>query len=156
MESEQRIERQHMKYKQDVFIERSVADVFDYMDDISSEREWQPNIRKALKDPAGPTSVGTKKTYVSEVMGRTVRNTYLTTVFEPNTRVRYETTKDSTVQGNADFHWEQVGGGTKVTMTFEGKPTGILRLIPERVLGKFYQQELESTLKRLKQSLEAA
>ena len=144
-----------MKYQQSVFIKRSVPDVFNYMDDITREKEWQPNIRKASKDPAGPTTVGTKKTYTSEVMGRTVKNTYKTTVFEPNARVRYETTKGSAVQGSADFRWDERDGGTSVTMTFEGKPSGILRLVPEGLLGPFYERELEATLARLKQRLEA-
>ncbi|UCD23030.1 MAG: SRPBCC family protein [Gemmatimonadota bacterium] len=143
-----------MHYSKTVLINRSVAEVFAYMDDISREREWQPNIRETYQDPPGPTAIGTKKTYVSEFMGKSVRNTYVTKVFEPNVHVRYETTKDSTVQGTAGFRWDAEGSGTKVTMTFEGKPKGVLRFVPEAMLAGLYQQELEATLERLKQALE--
>jgi hypothetical protein len=135
-------------------IKRSLAKVFAYMDDVTREHEWQPNIREAYKSPPGPTGVGTEKTYVSEFMGRSVRNTYLTTMFEPNVRVRYEAAENSIVQGRADFMWEEAEGGTQVTLTFDGMPAGILRFVPERIMAPLYQQELEESLERLKRVLE--
>ena len=49
------------------------------MDDISREQEWQPSLRSAEQDPPGPSREGTKKRYVSEFMGRELRNTYVVT-----------------------------------------------------------------------------
>jgi len=57
-----------VNHENQVFIERPISAVFAYMDDVSREREWQPNIREARKDPPGETAVGTRKVYLSEFM----------------------------------------------------------------------------------------
>ncbi|MFC1660999.1 SRPBCC family protein [Gemmatimonadota bacterium] len=145
-----------MKYEQQVRIERSVPHVFDYMDDVKRESEWQPSIQEADKDPPGPTAVGTRKRYVSEFMGRRIENTYVTTVFVPNKRVVYETTPDSVLQARAELRFEPAGAGTRVTMGFEGKVTGPLRLVPRRLLERVYREEMESTLALLKTCLESS
>ena len=142
--------------KHSITIERPVTEVFTYMDDVSRESEWQPAIRSARAEPEGPSAVGTKKHYVSEVMGREVKNTYVTKVFEQDKRVVYETTPDSTVRATASFTWERTASGTLVTMSLQGEPKGVLRFVPRGVLDKFYQQEIEATLKRLKSCLEKA
>ena len=143
-----------MQLKHQVFIESPVSRVFSYMDDVSREREWQPAIIEADKTPPGDTAVGTRKRYVSEFMGRRIENTYVTTVFEPNVGVSYETTPDSVLRAKVDLHFEPSGAGTRVTMAFEGKPTGPLRFIPKSVLESVYQKEFKSTLSLLKQRLE--
>ena len=143
-----------MKFEQRIVILSSVPRVFEYMDDVSREGEWQPSIIEAHKDPPGETTVGTKKRYVSEFMGRRIENTYVTTVFEPHRRVSYESTSDSVLRGRLDLSFEPEGAGTGVTMSFEGKLTGPLRFIPESVLEGVYQKELQSTLALLKKRLE--
>ena len=40
-----------------IMIERPPAEVFAYMDDVSREKEWQPNLRSAEQEPPGPTEV---------------------------------------------------------------------------------------------------
>lgn len=143
-----------MRIEHQVIIESPVARVFAYMDNVSREREWQPSILEAFKDPPGETTVGTRKRYVSEFMGRRIENTYVTTCFEPNERVSYETTPDSVLRAKVDLRFETAGAGTKVTMAFDGKPTGPLRFIPQGVLEGVYQKEFKSTLALLKQQLE--
>ncbi len=137
-----------------IVIERPLDDVFAYMDDVEREREWQPNLRKATREPDGPTKVGTRKRYVSEFMSRSVENTYVTTVFEPGRRVVYETTPDSAIKATSEFRWEAVPEGTRVTMSLEATPTGFLRLVPRAVLEGLYREELTTTLDRLKECLE--
>lgn len=143
-----------MDYEHQVFIRRPVPTVFAYMDDVSRESEWQPNIREARKDPTGETIVGTRKIYLSEFMGRRIENTYVTRVFERDVRAVYETTPDSVLQARAELLWEPESGGTRVTMRFRGKATGPLRFVPARVLEGVYKKELESTLDLLKKQLE--
>ena len=145
-----------MQFQHQVVIESAVSRVFSYMDDVSREPEWQPAIVEAEKDPQGDTAVGTRKRYVSEFMGRRIENTYVTTVFEPNARVSYETTPDSVLRAKVDLRFEPSGAGTRVTMAFEGKPTGPLRFVPRSVLESVYQKEFKSTLLLLKQRLEGA
>jgi carbon monoxide dehydrogenase subunit G len=144
-----------VRFEHQIFIERPVSVVFAYMDDVSREREWQPGIVEARKEPQGPTGVGTRKHYVSEFMGRRIENTYVTRVFEPDAHAVYETTSGSVLQARADLRWESVGSGTRVTMGFEGKVGGPLRFVPQRMLEGVYRKELENTLKLLKERLES-
>jgi carbon monoxide dehydrogenase subunit G len=140
--------------EREVFIRRPVEDVFAYMDDVSREHEWQPGILNAWKEPQGPTVVGTKKTYVSEFLGREIRNTYVARVFEANRHVLYETTADSVLQGRAELRWSASGEGTRVSMSFEGRVAGPLRFVPQRMLESVYRKELGKTLELLKGRLE--
>ena len=144
-----------MRHEQEIVIERPLADVFEYMDDVSRESEWQPSIKEAFKEPPGPTAVGTRKIYISEFMGRRIQNTYVTREFGQNRRVVYETTPDSVLQARAELSFEPAGASTRVTMAFEGKVTGPLRLVPRRLLEKVYREELEATLTLLKTRLES-
>jgi carbon monoxide dehydrogenase subunit G len=143
-----------MELQHEVFIASPVSRVFSYMDDVSREREWQPGIIEAYKEPPGETAVGTRKRYVSEFMGRRVENVYVTTLFEPNERVAYESTPESVLRAQVGLRFEPQGAGTRVTMTFRGRLTGPLRFIPQSVLEGVYQKELKSSLGLLKDRLE--
>jgi carbon monoxide dehydrogenase subunit G len=143
-----------VQYEHQVVIARPVSRVFAYMDDVSREGEWQPSIIEAHKDPPGKTAIGTRKYYISEFMGRRIENTYVTTLFEPNERVSYETTPDSVLRAKVDLRFEPAGAGTRVTMAFRGKLTGPLRFIPQGILEGVYHKEMKSSLALLKQRLE--
>lgn len=145
-----------MRFQHEIVIQRTVSDVFAYMDDVSREREWQPGILEARKEPSGPTKVGTRKTYVSEFMGRRIENTYVTRVFDLDRQVIYETTPDSVLQGKAELRWETAGSGTRVIMSFDGKVRGPLRFVPQRILEAAYRKEMEKTLGLLKGRLESS
>jgi carbon monoxide dehydrogenase subunit G len=138
-----------------IVITRTPQEVFDYMDDVSREQEWQPSLRSAEQDPSGPSREGTKKRYVSEFMGRELRNTYVVVEVRQGKKLVCETTKDSAVNARTEVICEPSGGGTKVTMVVEGKPKGFMKFMPATVLEAAYQKELTSALARLKARLEA-
>lgn len=143
-----------MKYQHHVVVNAPVDRVFSYMDDVAREKEWQPGIMQAFKEPAGETSVGTRKRYISEFMGKRIENIYVTKVFEPNERVTYESTPDSVIRATVDLRFESSDGSTKVTMAVQGKPTGVLRFIPQAMLEGAFRKELEGSLGLLKKQLE--
>ncbi len=144
-----------MRYQHQVQINSPVARVFEYMDDVSREPEWQPGIKEAYKDPPGDTAVGTRKRYVSEFMGRQVENTYVTTVFDRDERIVYETTPDSVLRARVELTFDATGSGTRVRMAVEGQPAGALKFIPKRILEGVFRKELEGSLALLKKALEA-
>jgi uncharacterized membrane protein len=137
-----------------VVIERPVADVFSYMNDIAREPEWQPQLREAEQLPPGPAAVGSRRRYASDFMGRIVRNTYVIRIWEPNRRIVLETTPDSAVAATSEIRWEAVAGGTRVTMSVDGAPKGRLKLLPRRLVEAAFKRELETALARLKERLE--
>ncbi len=143
-------------HTESITIERSPREVFVYMDDVSREREWQPHLREAEQTPDGPTVVGTRRRYESEFLGKRLRNTYVVQVFEPEKRVVLESTPDSAMHARTEIRWEPSGDGTRVTMSIDGKPSGVLRFVPRAVLENAFQKEIRDALARLKQRLESA
>jgi carbon monoxide dehydrogenase subunit G len=143
-----------VKYRHQIVIDCPVSEVFAYMDDVEREKEWQPGIKEASKDPPGPTEVGTRKRYVSEFLGRPVRNTYVTSSFQPDERVVYETTSDSVLRARVELTFEPTESGTRVTMQVQAKPTGVLRFIPRAILEGTARKELETSFVLLKRELE--
>ncbi len=144
-----------MPYQESIIIKRPLEDVFSYMDDIEREREWQPNLREVGQNPEGQPGVGTEKRYVSEFMGRRFENTYVNTVYEPNRRVGYTIKPGSDLRGQGEITWEKVEEGTKVTMQVAPKVGGFMKFMPKSVLEAMFSKELQTTLRRLKQRLEA-
>lgn len=139
-----------------IVIRRPRPEVFAYMDDVAREKEWQPALVEASQSPPGPTRPGTRKHYVSEFLGRRVENTYVATAVDPERRVVYETTRDSTLAGTLDITWDDHGtDGTRVTLTMDGRPTGVLRFVPRAMLHDAWSRQLRTTLDRLKERLEA-
>ena len=138
-----------------IFIGRPLADVFAYMNDISRERDWQPNLLEAEQDPPGPTRAGSRRRYVSEFLGKRLVNTYVVKVYEAERRITYESTPDSVLQATTDIQWEEVEGGTTVTMALEGSPSGALKFVPRRMLEAAFDNAVSTALARVKQHLEA-
>lgn len=141
-------------HRESIVIGRPLDDVFDYMNDVSKESEWQPQLREAEQIPPGPVEVGTRRRYVSEFMGKRVENVYVITAYEAKSRVVCETTKDAVMNATSDIRWEAVEGGTKVTMALEGKPSGALRFLPSSILETTFEKEVRGALSRLKVILE--
>ena len=141
-------------HRESIVIGRSLDDVFEYMNDVSKESEWQPQLREAEQIPPGPVEVGTRRRYVSEFMGKRLENVYVITAYEAKSRVVCETTKDAVMDATSDIRWEAVEGGTKVTMALEGKPSGALRFLPTSILEATFEKEVRGALSRLKVILE--
>lgn len=137
-----------------IFIDRPVADVFAYMDDISRETEWQSSLVAATQTPPGPTTVGTQKRYESEFMGKRIVNTYVVETYEPNQRIVASTTSDSILDATSDVRWVGEGSGTRVTMSLDGSAAGPLRFLPSSMIEATFEREVKATLDRLKVCLE--
>jgi carbon monoxide dehydrogenase subunit G len=126
------------------------------MDDVTREHEWQPSLLEASQDPSGPTRVGTRKRYVSEFLGKRVENTYEAIEVDPGRRVVYRTTRESTLQATSEVEWADEGTGTRVTLSVDGRPTGVLRFVPRSMIEEASLRQLRDTLRRLKEHLESS
>ena len=144
-----------VKYSDSIFIQRAVEDVFAYMDDVSREHEWQPNLRAAEQEPPGAAAVHTRRHYVSDFMGRSVKNSYEVKAYEPNQRVVLESMPGSMVSAANEILWSSEGSGTRVTMSVEGAPTGVLRFVPGALIEAAFREQMKESLSILKQRLES-
>ena len=102
----------------------------------------------------GAAAVGTRRHYESEFLGRSVKNSYEVTAYKPNERVVLESMPGSTVSAVNEMLWTSEGSGTRVTMSVEGKPTGVLRFVPGAVLEAAFREQVKESLTLLKQCLE--
>ena len=143
-----------LEYQYTMMINRPLEEVFDYMQDISREHEWQPNLREARQIPEGEPGVGTVRRYVSEFMGRRFENAYVNTIYEPYHKVAYTTTPESDTQATGEVVWEAIDGGTRVTMRVEAEVGGVLRLVPKGMIASVGKKELADSLARVKALLE--
>jgi hypothetical protein len=142
------------RIERSVTIARSVPDVFSYMDEVDREHEWQPNLRAASQEPPGPVGVGTLKRYTSVFMKKERHNVYRVTSYEMYVRVVYESMPESATQATAEVRWEQVRGGTRVTMSIDATPGRALKFVPGKALESTTTKELERMLELLKEVLE--
>lgn len=143
------------RLSESITVHRPRAEVVDYMDDVAREHEWQPSLLNASQDPPGPTRVGTRKHYVSEFLGKRVENTYEAVEVDPGRRVVYRTTSDSTLQATSVVEWDDADGSTRITLSVDGRPTGVLRFMPGKVIEEASLRQLRETLRRLKECLES-
>ncbi|MGD2217692.1 MAG: SRPBCC family protein [Gemmatimonadales bacterium] len=145
-----------LRYESTIVIDRPVDEVFDYMQDIDREREWQPNLREAEQSPEGEPGVGTRRRYISEFMGKRFENVYVNAIYEPNRRVAYKSAPDSDTQAQGEVIWEAVDSGTRVTMRVAVEVGGLLRFVPKSLIASLGKKELEDALARVKARLESS
>ena len=86
--------------------------------------------------------MGTRRHYVTDFMGRPVKNSYEVKTYERNQRVVLESMPDSTVTATNEVLWASEGTGTRVTMSVEGKPKGVLRFAPGAVLEAAFHDQI--------------
>jgi uncharacterized membrane protein len=145
-----------LRYDASITIDRPVEEVFEYMQDIDREREWQPNLQEAEQSPEGEPSVGTRRRYVSEFIGKRFENVYVNTIYESNRRVAYESAPESDTQAEGEIIWEAVDNGTRVTMRVAVQVGGLLRFVPKALIVSLGTKELEGSLARVKMRLESS
>ena len=143
------------RYSVSVVIRRPVREVVAFMDDVDREREWQPHLREAWQEPPGPSRVGTRKSYRSHYLGKTLENTYVVRELDAGRRMVQRTTADSALDARVEIRWEEVPGGTRVTLDTTAKPRGLLRFMASSLLESSARAELESSLNRLRRILES-
>lgn len=143
------------RISESITIQRRRSVVVAYMDDVAREVEWQPSLLEASQAPPGPTRLGTRKRYVSEFLGKRVVNTYELVEMDPGRRMVYRTTKDSTLQATSEVEWSDEGTATRVTLSVDGRPSGVLRFVPKALLEEASLRQIRDALARLKESLES-
>lgn len=145
-----------LRYESSIIIDCPVDKVFEYMQDIDREREWQPNLREAEQSPQGEPGVGTRRRYVSEFIGKRFENVYVNTIYEPGRRVAYKSAPESDTQAEGEVTWEAVDSGTRVTMRVAVEVGGLLRFVPKKLITSACRKELDDALARLKARLESS
>lgn len=136
-----------------IVIRRAINEVFDYATTPHNIPEWQSSALAAKLEPEGAPQVGSTMFIKRKMMGRKLDNYHEITIFEPPNRMCY-TQSIGSMEAVGCMQFEAEGSGTTVTITFEGEPKGIMRLVGG-LLGRQISSGIEGDLVRLKGLLEA-
>jgi len=136
-----------------IMINRSVKDVWDYLDDPASSLDWESGLLEDEKTSEGPTQVGSTYRGVTVFLGRRLEWTSEIIELEP-----YRSVKFKAIVGSMPLEetriLEPVEGGTRFTFIREGEPRGLFRLADALVV-RLQQRDMEAMVARLKDILEA-
>jgi uncharacterized membrane protein len=133
-----------------VFVERPPEEVFAFLTDLSSLPQWQSGAVEVRKLETS-VDVGTKYVEVLKFLGKRFEATIEVTEYEPGRRFSIKT-----LSGPIPFQVQHAlepsdGGGTKLRVTLEGEPGGLLKLAEPLVMRNAQRQVASdfATLKRL-------
>jgi uncharacterized membrane protein len=118
-----------MELKRTVEIERSAADVFDFIADFENNPKWQGGMRACRWTSAGPIGVGS--TYVQEAsfLGRSIETSFRVTEYEPGRTISIESIK-STFPIQVTRSVEPIDAKRcRVSAHVRGQPKGIVKLL---------------------------
>jgi uncharacterized membrane protein len=135
-----------------IHINRPVADVFAYVADIANDAKWQVDLIRSEQTSPGPLGIGTTGLYVQKFMGREMKNETVVTAYEPPKRHGFKTTSGP-VKFEAETTFEDMGGGTHLTISIKGEPGGFFK-VAEGLLAKELEKSMGRDLAKLKELLE--
>ena len=143
-----------VKLEYSVVVERAVADVWAFMDDLDNYPEWVSGLDKAYQLTAGPKDVGTRMAAVYIFLGRRLEIVSTVTEFEP-----LHTFGGAIDAGPLHIHsvvtYEAVSPHqTRITIALEGETGGVFKLA-DPFVGRALYRQLEATYGNVKDVLEA-
>jgi uncharacterized membrane protein len=140
--------------EREVEIERSATDVFDYLAQGENLPRWMGEFASVKKVSEGPPTLGTIFRYR---MKRGAESTFAWEQFEPGRRLSWHGPPAGGALGMLEPSgtWELEGAGstTRVRMTMEPKPSGLMRLMAP-LMARSIRKGSEKNFERLKGILE--
>ena len=142
-----------IKINHSVVIDKPLTEVFTYATDVEKMSVWSSEVERAWKISEGPLGKGSTWGSEVKILGRKIENTIEVTEYEPNSKWSLKPTSGP-VSGDAEFHFESVTGGTKVSVSLEADTGGFFKL-GEPIVNRMLQRQYETNLATLKDLLEA-
>ena len=134
-----------------VTVNRPVEQVFAFVADGEKCPQWRPGVLD-IKRESG-TGVGTRYAQgVAGPMNRRVAADYEITVYEPNTRIEFQTVAGP-VRPHGRYDFQAVSGGTRLTFSLDAKLSGIRKFLMGPPVQKTMNVEVRA-LDNLKRVLE--
>ena len=133
-----------------VFIDRDIEDVYEFSTDPANTYEWSGDVVDHIHD--GDLVVGSTGRYVQKFMGREIDSNYELTAVNPPYEYCFQTTSGP-IQFSGCQLYEEVDGGTQVTMEIEGEPGGFFK-VAEGMVKKQLTSSLQDDLNTLKSVME--
>ena len=136
-----------------IVIERSAAEVFDYVMEVSHDAEWRTNIVEAAYTSDPPYGVGTTGFARVSANGRDMVAAWTTVEYEPGVLARW-TFDSGPLVGSGGYICEPTGDSTTFTLEAKVGPTGGLRLLGP-LFGVMVRRFHRTDVQKLKTILES-
>jgi uncharacterized protein YndB with AHSA1/START domain len=114
-----------MHVENTITIERPVEEVFEYVSTPENDPTWVSASLRNQRTSPGPMRVGMTTEEDVKFLGRTSRDTWEVTEYEPPSVVAYRVTSGLFSSGVVRVRCEPVEGGTRLTHAVEYEPRGI-------------------------------
>jgi hypothetical protein len=135
-------------------IERSAADVFDYVMEVPHDAQWRTGVVEAGFTSDEPRGVGTTGFDRVEANGREMVATWTVFEYEPGSHARW-TLDSGPIQGSGGYLCNPAPSGTEFTLEAHVKPSGWFRLLGP-IFGIIGRRQNHADVQRLKALLEGA
>jgi carbon monoxide dehydrogenase subunit G len=135
-------------------INKPAADVFAFMSDFANDAKWQADLIRSEKTSEGPIGVGTTGLIVQKVMGKEMKNDIEVTAYDPPKLFAAKTTSGP-VQFEFTTTYEEMGGGTHLSMSMKGEASGFFK-VAEGMLQREVEKSFDRDFAKLKEILEAS
>lgn len=133
-------------------IARPIDEVFEVIADVANHPKWAGSVDDVRNLSHNPLQVGATWIQVSRFLGVDISSQAQAVVFDPP----YELigTSSKPLPGQVAWQAEEIDGGTRVTLTIDLEPQGVLKLA-EPVLKNMVQSQIDKDLSSLKDILES-
>jgi len=139
--------------KETVDIKCPVDKVFIYVADVKSWPKWHSSMTEANQTSSGQMGIGTTLQGVNKMIGRRMPWTSKVTEYAANKKWSQTISSGSTL-AEEQVTFDPMEGGTRVTVTFDIRVGGFLKLLSPMVTGTM-RKDLKTNLGSLKSILEA-
>jgi uncharacterized membrane protein len=136
-----------------ILIDRPVAAVFHYVTDLTNLPHWQTTVTSIQPVENKPIGVGSTYRVSAEMIGRKIEGLLVIREYEPDSKFGYEM-KSGPTTIQAVINFKAAGSGTKITLSGQAEPEGVLK-VAEGVLQGQVKAQMEKNLNNLKKVLEA-
>ena len=142
-----------MRVETTITINRSVAEVMEYLIRVENLPSWAENVVEASQTSQGPVEQGATCRVVTEVMQRRLSHEFAVTEFLPGERYAAHST-DGPFPMSLAYDVKPFEGGAQLHSVSEFSLPGMTALV-ESVMGKRVQAQFESDHRELKRILES-
>ncbi|HVM18617.1 MAG TPA: SRPBCC family protein [Egibacteraceae bacterium] len=138
---------------QSTLIDRPVEEVFKLAGDPSNDETWATVMVETRQVSAGPIEKGTMLVQVMRFLGKRLETQCEVTEYEQDSRVAFSMALGPN-RGTHERTFEEVDGGTRITLVTRGDSTGLFKLA-DPVLKRMATKQMAADLAILKELLEA-
>jgi len=142
-----------LKIEISAVVNRPVEEVFSVASNPEDGPKWSPGLVEVKKTSEGLIGVGSTYRLVRMFLGQRIEGDVELTEYEPNRKFTQDS-KSRPFPVEAQWTFDAVEGGTRVSVVLEAEPGGFFKLA-EPLLRSFTKRTMETELANLKDLMEA-